>query len=50
MYKRLEDITQDLNYLRENGRKKGYSVGWDWEVLPYTIILGSTTYMEKTVD
>ena len=45
MYKRLEDVTQNLNRLRENGRQRGYSVGWEWDILPYTVILGSTTYM-----
>ena len=44
-YKRLEDVNQDLQSLREKGRQKGYTVGWDWDVLPYTVILGSTTYM-----
>jgi len=45
MYKRLEDITSDLENLRDNGRTKGESVGWDFDLLPYTVILGSTTYM-----
>lgn len=29
MYKRLSDISTDLNKLHENGLKKGYDVGWD---------------------
>lgn len=45
MYKRLEEITDQLQDLRDNGRVRGASVGWDWDVLPYTVILGSTTYM-----
>lgn len=45
MYKRLEDVHQGLNSLRENGRARGYTVGWDWDIFPYTVILGSTTYI-----
>lgn len=45
MYKRLSEVSSDLNRLREKGFERGYSVGWNWEQLPYTIKLGSTTYM-----
>ena len=45
MYKQLSDISQDLNSLRENGFKRGYSIGWDFDLLPYTVKLGSTTYI-----
>lgn len=45
MYKRLSEVSQELNRLREKGFERGFSVGWDWEQLPYTVKLGSTTYM-----
>ena len=45
MYKRLSDIAQDLNSLRENGFKRGYSIGWDFDDVSYTVKLGSTTYI-----
>ena len=45
MYKRLETIKDSLNDLRVNGRTKGASIGWDFDELPYTVMLGSTTYM-----
>jgi hypothetical protein len=41
----LQDSAQELNKLREVGFQKGASVGFDWERLPYTISLGSTTYI-----
>lgn len=45
MYKRLSQVTSELNRLREKGFERGYSVGWDWDLLPYTVKMGSTTYM-----
>lgn len=45
MYKKLSDVSQDLNSLREDGFKRGYSIGWDFNLLPYTVKLGSTTYI-----
>ncbi len=45
MYKRLQDIQSDLNTLRTKGRVKGANIGWDYDILPYTVTLGSTTYM-----
>ena len=45
MYKRLEDVNQGLNHLRENGLQRGYSIGFDWEDIPYTVKLGTTTYI-----
>lgn len=45
MLKRLNDIQEELQDLRESGIKKGAGVGFDWEHLPYTVKLGYTTYM-----
>ena len=45
MLKRLEDSSQDLNNLREQGYQRGASVGFDWELFPYTVKLGTTTYI-----
>ena len=45
MYKRLEDIKEDLHTLRNKGFERGYSIGWDFEDLPITFKLGCTTYM-----
>lgn len=45
MYKKLTQVTNDLNKLYENGLQRGYSVGWDWDLFPYTIKLGTTSYI-----
>lgn len=45
MYKKLSQIQNELTDLREKGHTRGYSIGWDWELLPYTVKLGSTTYL-----
>src|SRR5690554_5288114 len=45
MYKKLNDVKSDLQNLRSNGRDRGASVGWSWDLLPLTIKLGSTTYL-----
>jgi hypothetical protein len=45
MYTRLEDIQTDLQTFRKKGLQRGYSIGWDWDMLPLTIKLGCTTYM-----
>lgn len=45
MYKRLSQVSTDLNRLREKGFERGYSIGWDWETFPYTVKMGSTTYI-----
>ena len=45
MYKQLNEIQSDLNTLREKGFKRGKSIGWDYDLLPYTVKLGSTTYI-----
>ena len=45
MYKRLQDIEKDLNVLREDGIQKGNEVGFKWDMLPFTVLLGKTTYI-----
>lgn len=45
MLKKLEDSIQDLNNLREKGYQRGASIGFDWELFPYTVKLGTTTYL-----
>lgn len=45
MFKRLSEISTDLNYLREKGRTRGMEIGWPYELLPITIKPGSTTYI-----
>ena len=45
MYKRLEDVHQGMNQLREHGLQRGKETGFDWELFPYTVKLGSTTYI-----
>lgn len=45
MYKRLSHISTELNDLRVNGVQRGASVGWDWNIFPYTVKKGSTTYI-----
>lgn len=44
MYKRLSQTKQDLDKLYSKGLQKGYSIGWDWDLLPMTIKRGSTSY------
>jgi len=45
MHKRLKDVQGEMQTLRDKGFTKGYSIGWDWDALPYSVKLGSTTYM-----
>jgi hypothetical protein len=45
MYKKLIDILPELNELREKGVQRGNEVGWDWELFPFTVMLGKTTYI-----
>lgn len=45
MYKKLEDITSDLNKLRSEGIQRGKSIGFTWDSLPITFKEGSTTYI-----
>ena len=45
MYKQLNELQSELTDLRDKGFQRGYSVGWDYELFPYTVKLGSTTYL-----
>ena len=45
MIKKLSDVSKELNTLYVDGLEMGKSVGWQWEAFPYTIRLGSTTYL-----
>lgn len=45
MYKKLKDVNTELNELRTNGNPRGKSIGWDFEILPYTVKEGCTTYI-----
>lgn len=45
MYKRLNELNNELFTIRHEKQVKGKSVGWDWELLPYTIKEGCTTYI-----
>jgi len=45
MYKQLKDSQTELNDLRVKGFQRGLNIGWDWDLLPLTIKLGSTTFM-----
>lgn len=45
MYKRLTELQNELFTIRNEKMVKGKSVGWDWDLLPYTIKEGCTTYI-----
>jgi len=45
MYKKLTNVHSELANLREKGLQKGAEVGWGWHLFPYTVKLGSTTYI-----
>ena len=45
MYKRLTEVQSDLENLHQKGLQRGASVGWDWSAFPFTIKLGTTTYL-----
>lgn len=45
MYKKLENVKNELDQLRERGNERGASIGFGWERLPYTVKLGCTTYI-----
>ncbi len=45
MYKRLTELNEELFTLRHEKNVRGKSVGWDWDLLPYTIKEGCTTYI-----
>jgi hypothetical protein len=45
MYKRLTNVNNELFDIRLQKDVKGKSIGWDWDLLPYTIKEGCTTYI-----
>jgi len=45
MYKRLTDLNAEMFAVRQQADVKGKSIGWDWDMLPFTIKEGATTYI-----
>lgn len=45
MYKRLSQVQGELNDIRNNKNVKGQSIGWSYDMLPYTVKKGYTTYI-----
>ncbi len=45
MYKLLDTIKPELESLREKGIQRGKEVGWRFDSLPFTVKLGTTTYI-----
>lgn len=45
MYKKLDELTNELNELRTNGVQRGKDIGFPWDMLPLTFKEGSTTYI-----
>ena len=45
MYKRLSNLNTELFEIRQQKDVRGKSIGWDWDILPYTIKEGCTTYI-----
>jgi hypothetical protein len=45
MYKRLSEVNSQMHDIRHVKNVKGKSIGWDWDLLPYTIKEGCTTYI-----
>ena len=45
MYKLLDNVKSDLDILRDKGIQRGMEVGWDFDKLPFTVMLGNTTYI-----
>jgi hypothetical protein len=45
MYKRLTNVNNELFDIRQQKDVRGKSIGWDWDILPYTIKEGCTTYI-----
>jgi hypothetical protein len=45
MYKRLKDLNAEMFSVRQQVDVKGKSIGWDWDMLPFTIKEGATTYI-----
>ncbi len=38
MYKRLNELNEELFTIRHEKQVKGKSVGWDWDLLPYSYL------------
>ncbi len=47
-YFRLTDVNSGLNELRQKGVRRGLETGFPWEVFPYSVKLGSTTYIASS--
>lgn len=45
MIKKLHEVKKELDILNEVGIEIGKDVGWTWDQFPYTVKLGSTTYI-----
>jgi len=45
MYKRLKDLNAEMFAVRQQADVKGKSIGWSWDMLPFTIKEGATTYI-----
>jgi len=45
MYKRLTDLNKEMFAVRQQVDVRGKSVGWSWDMLPFTIKEGTTTYI-----
>ena len=45
MYKRLNEVQGELNDIRHQKNVRGKTIGWEWDLLPYTVKLGCTTYI-----
>jgi len=45
MYKRLTHLNAEMFTVRQQIDVKGKSIGWDWDMLPFTIKEGATTYI-----
>ncbi len=45
MYKRLTHLNAEMFAVRQQVDVKGKSIGWDWDMLPFTIKEGTTTYI-----
>lgn len=45
MFKRLSDLQPELHNIRHVKNVRGKSIGWDFDILPYTVKEGCTTYI-----
>jgi len=45
MYNRLTSLNTEMFDIRQKKDIRGKSIGWDWDMLPYTIKEGCTTYI-----